>query len=81
MNRKLVGLRLSGGSLPAAGTKLLRGDKEAGVITTALHSPTLGTDIAFGYVRREHLEPGTKLEVEGGGAAEVTALPFHHRRS
>jgi folate-binding protein YgfZ len=81
VNRKLVGLRLSGDPLPAAGAKLLREGKEAGAITTAVHSPTLGADIALGYVRREHLELGTRLEVEGGGAAEITALPFYQRRS
>ncbi len=79
VNRKLVGLRLGGGSLPAAGAKLLREGKEVGSITTAVHSPTLSADIALGYVRREHLEPGTKLEVEGGGTATVTTLPFYHR--
>ncbi len=81
VNRKLVGLMLGGDSLPAAGAKLLRNGKEVGVITTAVHSPTLEADIALGYVRREHLERGTKLDVEGGGAAEVTTLPFYHRRA
>ena len=79
VNRKLVGLVLGGASLPAAGAKLRRDGKEVGHVTTAVHSPTLGRAIALGYVRREHLEPGTRLEVEGGGTAEVTTLPFYHR--
>jgi glycine cleavage system aminomethyltransferase T len=54
---------------------LLSGGKEIGQVTTAVRSPRLGA-IALGYVRREHLEPGTRLELEGGGTAEVTALPF-----
>jgi len=77
VNRKLTGLRLSGPELPAAGAKLTAGGKEVGWITTAVHSPTLGAAIALGYVRREQLEPGTRLDVEGGGTAEVTALPFY----
>jgi folate-binding protein YgfZ len=78
VNRKLLGLRLEG-SAPAAGTKLLVEGKEVGHITTAVHSPTLGAAIALGYVRREHLEPGTRLELESGGTAEVAALPFYRR--
>ncbi len=78
VNRKLVGLTLEG-ALPAAGAKLLHEGKEAGTITTAVHSPTLGTNIALGYLRREHAEEGTKLELEGG-TAEVVPLPFYHRR-
>jgi len=81
VNRKLVGLVLGVAELPAPGAKLLRDRKEVGVITTAVHSPTLVADIALGYVRREHLDLGTRLEVEGGGAAEVTALPFYQSRS
>ena len=79
VNRKLVGLKLESASLPAAGAKLRREGKDAGMVTTAVHSPTLGRAIGLGYVRREHLEPGTKLEIEGGGAAEVAALPFYHQ--
>jgi aminomethyltransferase len=75
VNRKLTGLRLDVATLPAAGARLLMGDKEVGQITTAVRSPRLGA-IALGYVRREHLEPGTKLTLEGGGTAEVAALPF-----
>ncbi|MGH9787076.1 MAG: aminomethyltransferase family protein [Candidatus Acidiferrales bacterium] len=79
VNRKLIGLRLSGSELPKAGAKLQAGGKEVGHITTAVHSPTLGAAIALGYVRREHFEPGTRLEVEGGGTAEVAALPLYRR--
>jgi len=78
VNRRLAGLRLQG-ARPAAGAKLLREGKEVGVLTTVVESPTLGGAIALGIVRREQLEPGTRLEVEGGGAAEVAALPFYQR--
>ncbi|HSC78626.1 MAG TPA: aminomethyltransferase family protein [Candidatus Acidoferrales bacterium] len=78
VNRRLVGLTLEGVG-PVAGAKLLREGKEVGVITTAVHSPTLGLGIALGYARREQGEVGTRLEVEGGGAAEVAALPFYQK--
>ena len=79
VNRRLCGLFLSGGSLPPAGAKLRREGKDAGTITTAVESPTLGRSIALAYVRREHLEPGTRIEIEGGGTAEVTPLPFYEQ--
>ena len=77
VNRKLVGLTLGAGPLPPRGAKLAKDGKDAGFLTTAIESPTLGRRIALGYLRREHLAPGTELEVEGGGAAEVVPLPFY----
>lgn len=76
VNRILVGLRLPTGTaaLPARGDKLLREGKEAGVITSAAQSPAFG-NIALGFVRREHADPGTELNFTGG-AARVTPLPF-----
>ena len=71
-NRTLRGLSLDG---PAqAGSSLRLGDKAVGRIGTACVSPALGR-IALAVVRRE-AEPGAKLEVEGGAAAEVIELPF-----
>lgn len=81
VNRKLTGLRLSGDALPPAGAKLTHNGKEVGWITTAVESPTLGGRIALGYVRREHLQPGTQLAVQGGAQAEVAELPFHPQRN
>jgi folate-binding protein YgfZ len=48
-------------ALPQRGDKLFRNEKEAGYITTALASPAFKRNIALGYVRREHNEPGTIL--------------------
>jgi len=79
VNRRLCGLVVNGDRAPAAGDKVLAGDKEAGRITSAAISPVLGRPIALGYVRREHTEPGSKVTVRAGDAAleaEVVALPF-----
>jgi folate-binding protein YgfZ len=81
VHRRLSGLLLRGPVLPEAGTKLEVEGKEAGRITTAVLSPTLGRPIGLGYVRREYREPGTRLEVASGGTAEVTHLPFYRRPS
>lgn len=76
VNRLLTGLFLEGNSLPAPGAKLLAGEKEAGWLTTVVHSPTLGRVIALGYVQREHAAPENQLTLAGGGTAKVTLLPF-----
>lgn len=81
VNRKLSGLVVHGDgeTLPESGDKLFHDSKEIGWITSAVVSPRLGRPIALGYVRREHLDPGTQLQIDRNGTpmiAEVTALPF-----
>ena len=82
VNRKLSGLLVQHeqtGTLPESGDKLFYDSKEIGWITSAVVSPRLGRPIALAYVRREHLEPGTQLQIDRHGTAmiaEVTALPF-----
>jgi tRNA-modifying protein YgfZ len=73
--RKLVGLRIDGDGVPAAGTALLAGDREVGRVTSSAWSPALNQVIALGYVHRDFVDPGTELAVEGA-AAKVVSLPF-----
>jgi tRNA-modifying protein YgfZ len=85
VNRTLLGLKFTDGGGPAPpGSKVLRGDAEAGVTASSVASPRLGAAVALAYVRRGHLrrghqEPGTAVEVEtpdGKRPAEVRALPL-----
>ena len=81
VNRELRGLRLEAElkDLPAKGDKLFHSGKEAGYVTSAVSSPSLGSPIALGYVRREVNGIGTELtlRVAGGESiARVTELPF-----
>jgi glycine cleavage system aminomethyltransferase T len=53
--------------------------KDIGRVTSAVRSFALGQPIALGYVRREHFEPGSPVDVDDGGVvlrATVAALPF-----
>ena len=64
---------------PAPGTPLLHDGREAGKATTVVLSPALGRPIGLAILHRRAAEPGTRLETadaEGGGGAEVRALPF-----
>jgi folate-binding protein YgfZ len=79
VNRKLSGLLIQADTPPHSGDKLFYDGQEVGWITSTVLSPRLGRPIALGYVRREHLNPGTQLRIDSHGTpmiAEVTVLPF-----
>lgn len=57
--------------------------KVIGMVTSGCPSPTLGQNIAMGYVPMEYTKPGTELSVMVGGRerkAIVTKLPFIKRK-
>ncbi|MEK6711077.1 MAG: aminomethyltransferase family protein [Nitrospinota bacterium] len=80
VNRGLAGIRLEGSETPPAGAGVWHGGEEAGEVTRAALSPTLMGGIAFAYLRRKALEPGTAVRVrwEGGECpGRVAELPFY----
>jgi folate-binding protein YgfZ len=79
--KTLRGLKLADGlkSLPKKGDKLHRGDQEIGYVTSAIASPTLKSNIALAYLRREANAPGTELTLRteaGDSPAVVVTVPF-----
>lgn len=91
VNRRLAGLVFGSAKAPKPatpvfalgeggnGTTPAKEPIEAGHVTSAAFSPTLGKAIGMAYLRREYLAPGTKLfcESNGGNAsAEVIELPL-----
>jgi folate-binding protein YgfZ len=79
VNRALTGLVLEGARVPAAGSRVVAEDAEIGRVTSAVSSVALAAPIALGYVRREHLAPGSAVSVLDGDTripARVRALPF-----
>ncbi len=84
LSKALRGLERIGpaGAPPKRGDKLYMGDREVGNVTSAVESPTAGTTVALGYVRREFNAPGTELELETGGgrcAMRIVELPISAR--
>ncbi len=74
--KKLVGLRFEEGQpSPPAGEKIRSGDREIGAVTSASHSPRVGSAIALAYVHRDFVTAGTPVIV-GEVPATVSALPF-----
>ncbi|HHZ83240.1 MAG TPA: aminomethyl transferase family protein [Nitrospirales bacterium] len=82
VKRRLVGVTISGSSLPEYGTELMGKDEDpraAGRITSAIHSPSLNQVIGLAYLRKKYLDPGTELTVTTDGEihnATVASLPF-----
>jgi len=67
---------VSDGPAPAPGAPLLHDGREAGRATTVVSSLALGRPAGLAILHRRAAEPGTRLEVAGGGAAEVRELPL-----
>ena len=61
--RKLVGLDIDSGLIPASGDCIRVGKAQVGQITSAMKSPFLGKVIALARVDVEHADIGTALEV------------------
>ncbi len=82
VNRKIVGFVFPDARIPAPGAAVRVEGKEVGRITSPIVSPALSRGLALGFLRREHWDPGTRVEVTGDGElliAEVAALPFYRR--
>lgn len=77
--RRLVGLALDGGCVPAARSIVRSESAEIGRVTSAAFSPRLGHSVALAYVRRDFAAPGTAVAVTCDGAdvaASVRAFPL-----
>ncbi len=61
--RRLVGLEIEGGVVPAAGDCIRIGRAQVGEVTSAMKSPLLGRVIALARVAVTHADPGTEIEV------------------
>jgi len=75
VNRRFVGLAISGTNLPEIKSPVRKNGKEVGYVTTALFSPGLNRPIALGFVNRSAYAPGGEVEV-GGETATIVELPF-----
>ena len=64
LTKKLVGLDIQGDK-PAIGSVLYdKYKKEIGIVTAGMWSPSLKSNIAFGYVDKDHMKIGSKVFAE-----------------
>ncbi len=88
IQRRRVMLRFSGDAIPRAGEPLfapsaenpVEGSAEIGFVTRAARSPKFGAVIGMGYVRREQMDPGSKVKWSAGHA-EVFEIPATQKKS
>ena len=76
VQKTLCGLVFDGPAVPAPGTALLFEGREAGTLGTAVQSLALDRPIGLAILHRRAAAPGSRLELAGGGPAEVRALPL-----
>ncbi|HEY7213124.1 MAG TPA: glycine cleavage T C-terminal barrel domain-containing protein [Thermoanaerobaculia bacterium] len=76
VQKALQGLVFEPGSTARPGTPLAFEGREVGTAGTVVDSIALGRRIGLAILHRRGAEPGTRLDVEGGGQAEVRGLPF-----
>lgn len=76
VSKILCGLEIEAGEAPEAGAALALEDRRAGTLTSVTVSPRLGSLVGLAMLQRRAAETGTRLDVEGGGRAEVVKSPL-----
>ena len=67
-SKKLVFLEIEGSEIPQKNDKIMKGNNEAGFVTSAAFSPKFGKVIAFGFVRKGFYDYGTTAAVNNAEA-------------
>lgn len=67
VERRLVGLRLTGRGFPRPGYDIVSEGDVVGTVTSGTVSPTLGYGVALGYVPTALSKAGTELQVDARG--------------
>ena len=76
VSKVLCGLEFAVDETPEVGTALALEDRRAGTLTSATVSPRLGSVVGLAMLQRRAAQIGTRLDVEGGGRAEVVRSPL-----
>lgn len=79
VSRRRVGIRMEKGPPARHGIKIFSNNVEIGEITSGSPSPSLGGNVAMGYVKEDFKKIGTKIELKIRDKfyeAEVAKMPF-----
>lgn len=77
--RRRIGIRLEKGPPARHGVQIYNGDQHIGEITSGCPSPSLGGNVAMGYVQEKFKANGTKVNLkirDKKFEAFVTKMPF-----
>ena len=64
LTKKLVGLDIQGDKTAIGSVLYDKNKKEIGIVTAGMWSPSLKSNIAFGYVDKDHMKIGSKVFAE-----------------
>lgn len=77
--RRRVGIRLEKGPPARHGAYIFSGDKQIGEITSGCPSPSLGGNVAMGYIANDYKAIGTKVNLKIRDKlfeATISKMPF-----
>jgi folate-binding protein YgfZ len=72
VNRVLSRLQASFKAVPSPGTQVTRAGQSIGTVTSSAYSPRRQAPLAMAYLRREHSQPGTAVDLPLGPAQVVS---------
>ncbi|XP_055921150.1 aminomethyltransferase, mitochondrial [Eupeodes corollae] len=79
VTRRRVGVRLTEGPPARAGVEIYHNNELVGKVTSGCPSPSLGGNVAMGYIREDLKKPGNKIQLKIRDkfyAADVAKMPF-----
>jgi len=80
IKRKLVGMGIHDKMPVRHGYEIFKGNEKIGFVTSGVKSPTLGKNLAFGYVLKEFSKIGTIVSIKARDKlleAEIVKTPFY----
>ncbi|KUP07388.1 glycine cleavage system protein T [Bacillus coahuilensis m2-6] len=83
LDRKIVGIEVTGRGIPRHGYAVYVGEKKIGEVTTGTQSPTLGKAIGLALLDTHYTAEGTEVNVEIRNRmveAKVVSTPFYKRK-
>lgn len=78
-SRRRVGIRLEKGPAARHGVQIFSGDKQIGEVTSGCPSPSLGGNVAMGYIANDYKAIGTQVDLKIRDKlykAVVAKMPF-----